>query len=135
MHKRNLKGNLHRSKRSLKTTRVYENEVIKLNTLKTRRLVRVILKRNDLMFPKRMEKSRSKTLLESLEVLKKEKDFSNLEFQKLVLENKNLCEKVISLEKCIEDYNDLKKKVNDLTICIEKFTKVKENFEKFLGSQ
>ncbi|KAI5676268.1 hypothetical protein M9H77_07218 [Catharanthus roseus] len=44
MHKRSLKGNLQRSKRSLKTTRVYEHEVIKLNTLKTRRLVRGILK-------------------------------------------------------------------------------------------
>ncbi|KAI5653000.1 hypothetical protein M9H77_30187 [Catharanthus roseus] len=53
----------------------------------------------------------NKTLLESLEVLKKEKDFSNIEFQKLVLENKNLFGKVLSLEKCIEDYNDLKKKL------------------------
>ncbi|KAI5673360.1 hypothetical protein M9H77_13724 [Catharanthus roseus] len=44
MHKRSLKGNLHRSKRSLKTIRVYEDEVIKLNTLKTKRLVRGILK-------------------------------------------------------------------------------------------
>ncbi|KAI5648664.1 hypothetical protein M9H77_34669 [Catharanthus roseus] len=35
----------------------------------------------------------NKTLFESLEVLKKEKDFSKLEFQKIVLENKNLCEK------------------------------------------
>ncbi|KAI5668551.1 hypothetical protein M9H77_18404 [Catharanthus roseus] len=35
----------------------------------------------------------NKTLLESLEVLKDEKDFSNKEFQELVLENKNLCEK------------------------------------------
>ncbi|KAI5671869.1 hypothetical protein M9H77_12233 [Catharanthus roseus] len=35
----------------------------------------------------------NKTLFESLELLKKEKDFSKLEFQKLVLENKNLCEK------------------------------------------
>ncbi|KAI5657528.1 hypothetical protein M9H77_26321 [Catharanthus roseus] len=52
----------------------------------------------------------NKTLLESLEVLKKEKDFSNLEFQKLVIESKNLCEKVLSLEKCMVDYNDLKKK-------------------------
>ncbi|KAI5666729.1 hypothetical protein M9H77_16582 [Catharanthus roseus] len=43
MYKRSLKGNLHRSKRSLKTTRVYEDEVIKLNTLKTR-LVRGIFK-------------------------------------------------------------------------------------------
>ncbi|KAI5671639.1 hypothetical protein M9H77_12003 [Catharanthus roseus] len=139
MHKINLKGNLQRSKRSLKTTRVYEDEVIKLNTLKTRRLVR----RKDLLFLKRMEESKklinflndnlklvceNKTLLESLEVLKKEKDFLNLEFQKFVLENKNLCEKVLSLEKCMEDYNDLKKKVSDLTICIEKFTKGKENF-------
>ncbi|KAI5661780.1 hypothetical protein M9H77_21103 [Catharanthus roseus] len=38
MHKRSLNGNLHRSKISLKTTRVYEHEVVKLNTLKTRRL-------------------------------------------------------------------------------------------------
>ncbi|KAI5681237.1 hypothetical protein M9H77_02464 [Catharanthus roseus] len=44
MHKRSLEGNLQRSKRSLKTTRAYENEVIKLNTLNTRRLVRCILK-------------------------------------------------------------------------------------------
>ncbi|KAI5672373.1 hypothetical protein M9H77_12737 [Catharanthus roseus] len=54
----------------------------------------------------------NKTFLESLEVLKKEKDFSNLEFQKLVLENKNLCEKVLYLKKFMEDYNDLKKKRN-----------------------
>ncbi|KAI5653543.1 hypothetical protein M9H77_30730 [Catharanthus roseus] len=40
MHKRSLKGNLQRSKRSHKITRDYEDEVIKLNTLKTRRLVR-----------------------------------------------------------------------------------------------
>ncbi|KAI5662672.1 hypothetical protein M9H77_21995 [Catharanthus roseus] len=40
MHKRNIKGNLQRSKISLKTTRFYEDEVIKLNTLKTRRMVR-----------------------------------------------------------------------------------------------
>ncbi|KAI5677600.1 hypothetical protein M9H77_08550 [Catharanthus roseus] len=52
----------------------------------------------------------NKTLLESLEVLKNEKDFSNKEFQKLVLENKNLCEKVFSLEKCMVEYNDLKKR-------------------------
>ncbi|KAI5682241.1 hypothetical protein M9H77_03469 [Catharanthus roseus] len=162
MHKRSLKGNLQRSKRSLKTTKVHEDEVIKLNTLKTRRLVRSILKvpfimRNDLLFPKRMEESRrnkelknkidillndnsklickNKTLLESLEVLKKEKEFSNLEFQKLILENKNLFEKVLSLEECMEDYNDLKKNVSDLTICIEKFTKEKEIFEELLGSQ
>ncbi|KAI5681144.1 hypothetical protein M9H77_02371 [Catharanthus roseus] len=38
MHKRSLKGNLQRSKRSLKTTRLYEDEVIKLKTLKTRRM-------------------------------------------------------------------------------------------------
>ncbi|KAI5657868.1 hypothetical protein M9H77_26661 [Catharanthus roseus] len=44
MNKRNLKGNLYRSKRSLKTTRVYEDEVIKLNTFKTRKLVGGILK-------------------------------------------------------------------------------------------
>ncbi|KAI5662104.1 hypothetical protein M9H77_21427 [Catharanthus roseus] len=43
MNKRSVKGNLQRSKRSLKTTRVYEDEVIKLNTLKTRRIVRGIL--------------------------------------------------------------------------------------------
>ncbi|KAI5661678.1 hypothetical protein M9H77_21001 [Catharanthus roseus] len=52
MHKRSLKCNLHRSKRSLKTTRVYEDEVIKLNTLKTRRLKigRLILKTGRLVF-------------------------------------------------------------------------------------
>ncbi|KAI5663662.1 hypothetical protein M9H77_22985 [Catharanthus roseus] len=38
MHKRSLKGNLQRSKRSLKTTRFYEDKVIKLKTLKTRRM-------------------------------------------------------------------------------------------------
>ncbi|KAI5681551.1 hypothetical protein M9H77_02779 [Catharanthus roseus] len=43
MYKRSLKGNLHRRKRSLKTIRVYEDEVIKLNNLKTRRLVTGIL--------------------------------------------------------------------------------------------
>ncbi|KAI5672742.1 hypothetical protein M9H77_13106 [Catharanthus roseus] len=79
----------------------------------------------------------NKTLFESLEILKKEKDFSKLEFQKLALENKKLCEKVLSLEKCMVDYNDLKKKVSDLTLCVEKFTKGKgkENFEKLIGSQ
>ncbi|KAI5659361.1 hypothetical protein M9H77_28154 [Catharanthus roseus] len=46
----------------------------------------------------------------NLEILKKEKDISKLEFQKLVLENKKLCEKVLSLEKCMVDYNDLKEK-------------------------
>ncbi|KAI5668538.1 hypothetical protein M9H77_18391 [Catharanthus roseus] len=35
-----LKGNLQRRKRSLKTTKLYEDEVIKLKTLKTRRMVR-----------------------------------------------------------------------------------------------
>ncbi|KAI5652385.1 hypothetical protein M9H77_29572 [Catharanthus roseus] len=40
---RSLKGNLQRNKRSLKTTRDYEDEVIKLNTLKTRIIVRDIL--------------------------------------------------------------------------------------------
>ncbi|KAI5671469.1 hypothetical protein M9H77_11833 [Catharanthus roseus] len=44
MHKISIKGNLHRSKRLLKTTRAYEDDVIKLNTLKRRRLVRGILK-------------------------------------------------------------------------------------------
>ncbi|KAI5652393.1 hypothetical protein M9H77_29580 [Catharanthus roseus] len=76
----------------------------------------------------------NKTLLESLEVLKKEKDFSNMEFQKLVIENKNLCEKVLFLEKCMVDYNDLKKKVSDLTMCIVKFTNGK-NFEILFGAQ
>ncbi|KAI5656264.1 hypothetical protein M9H77_25057 [Catharanthus roseus] len=42
--------------------------------------------------------------------LKNEKDVSNIKFQKLVIENKSLCEKVLSLEKCTVDYNDLKKK-------------------------
>ncbi|KAI5671395.1 hypothetical protein M9H77_11759 [Catharanthus roseus] len=40
MHKRSLKGNLQRSKRSLKTTRFYEDEVIKLRTLKTGRILK-----------------------------------------------------------------------------------------------
>ncbi|KAI5663849.1 hypothetical protein M9H77_23173 [Catharanthus roseus] len=40
MHKRSLKGNLQKRKISLKTTRVYEDEVIKLNTLKIRKIVR-----------------------------------------------------------------------------------------------
>ncbi|KAI5671661.1 hypothetical protein M9H77_12025 [Catharanthus roseus] len=40
MLKRSLKKNLQRSKRSLKTTRFYEYEVIKLKTLKTRRMLR-----------------------------------------------------------------------------------------------
>ncbi|KAI5681713.1 hypothetical protein M9H77_02941 [Catharanthus roseus] len=40
MHKRSLKGNLQRSKRSLNPTKVNKDEVIKLNILKTRRLVR-----------------------------------------------------------------------------------------------
>ncbi|KAI5663661.1 hypothetical protein M9H77_22984 [Catharanthus roseus] len=39
MHKRSLKGNLQRNKRSLKTTRFYEDKVIKLKTLKTRRMI------------------------------------------------------------------------------------------------
>ncbi|KAI5671662.1 hypothetical protein M9H77_12026 [Catharanthus roseus] len=39
-HKKILKENLQRSKRSLKTTRFYEDEVIKLKTLKTRRMPR-----------------------------------------------------------------------------------------------
>ncbi|KAI5675672.1 hypothetical protein M9H77_06622 [Catharanthus roseus] len=40
MHRRSLKDNLRRSKRSLKITRLYEDEVNKLKTLKTRRIVR-----------------------------------------------------------------------------------------------
>ncbi|KAI5682076.1 hypothetical protein M9H77_03304 [Catharanthus roseus] len=40
MYKKSLKGNLQRSRRSLKTSRFYENEVIKLKTLNTRRIVR-----------------------------------------------------------------------------------------------
>ncbi|KAI5677469.1 hypothetical protein M9H77_08419 [Catharanthus roseus] len=77
----------------------------------------------------------NKAILESLEVLKKEKECSNDDFQKLVLENKNLCEKFSFLEKCLIDYDVLKKKMSDLTLCVEKFTKGKENFEKLLGSQ
>ncbi|KAI5682077.1 hypothetical protein M9H77_03305 [Catharanthus roseus] len=57
----------------------------------------------------------NKTLLESLEVLKNEKDVSNIDFQILVIENKNLCEKVLSHEKCMVDYNDLKKKMKMAT--------------------
>ncbi|KAI5652617.1 hypothetical protein M9H77_29804 [Catharanthus roseus] len=52
----------------------------------------------------------NKTLLESLEVVKKESDSSKLEFEKLILENNDLCEKVFSFEKCMVDYDDLKKK-------------------------
>ncbi|KAI5676229.1 hypothetical protein M9H77_07179 [Catharanthus roseus] len=37
----------------------------------------------------------SKALLESLEVVKRESDSSKLEFQKLILENKDLCEKSV----------------------------------------
>ncbi|KAI5650391.1 hypothetical protein M9H77_36396 [Catharanthus roseus] len=81
--------------------------------------------------PKAIEKE--KGALEAR--LEKEKDCSNNEFQKLVLENKNVCEKISSLEKCLVDYEVLKKKVNDLTLCIERFTQGKENFEKLLGSQ
>ncbi|KAI5653172.1 hypothetical protein M9H77_30359 [Catharanthus roseus] len=55
----------------------------------------------------------NKTLHEPLEGLKNEKDVSNIEFKKLVLKNKNLCEKVLSLDKCMVDYNDLKKKIKD----------------------
>ncbi|KAI5681712.1 hypothetical protein M9H77_02940 [Catharanthus roseus] len=62
----------------------------------------------------------NKSILQSLEVLKKEKERSNNDFQKLAIGNKNLCEK---------------KKVNDLTLCIERFTQGKENFEELLGSQ
>ncbi|KAI5657653.1 hypothetical protein M9H77_26446 [Catharanthus roseus] len=77
----------------------------------------------------------SKAILESLEVLKKQKECSNNDFQKLLLEYKNLCEKISSPEKCLIDYEVLKKKVNDLTLCIERFTQGKENFEKLLGLQ
>ncbi|KAI5648558.1 hypothetical protein M9H77_34563 [Catharanthus roseus] len=40
MHKRSLKHDLQRRKRSLKIARLYEDEVIKLKTLKIRRMVR-----------------------------------------------------------------------------------------------
>ncbi|KAI5681822.1 hypothetical protein M9H77_03050 [Catharanthus roseus] len=40
MHKKSLKGNLQRNKKSLKTTRFYEDEVIKLKTLKTKSMAR-----------------------------------------------------------------------------------------------
>ncbi|KAI5652976.1 hypothetical protein M9H77_30163 [Catharanthus roseus] len=39
MHKRSLKDDLRRSKRPLKITRLYEDKVIKLKTLKTRRML------------------------------------------------------------------------------------------------
>ncbi|KAI5663296.1 hypothetical protein M9H77_22619 [Catharanthus roseus] len=77
----------------------------------------------------------NKSLLESLEILKNERECSNNDFQILALENKKLCEKVHTLEKSMVDYDVLKEKVSDLTICVEKFTKGKENFEKLLGSQ
>ncbi|KAI5662040.1 hypothetical protein M9H77_21363 [Catharanthus roseus] len=64
----------------------------------------------------------NKTLLESLEILKNEKECSNKNFQKLVLENKNLCEKVSSLEKCLIDYESLKKKLS--------FNRIKEAYLK-----
>ncbi|KAI5675635.1 hypothetical protein M9H77_06585 [Catharanthus roseus] len=233
MHKRSLKGNLYRSKRSHKTTRVYEHVVIKLNTSKTRRLVRGILKEksswsfiliiiqrrrkeelvetnivlylsflklicivekgpyvpqkdgkvkkvgefnefdarkmtlnfqalNILSYaldaneynrlsgcdsaheitnhlvadcPKAIEKEKG-ALEAQLEAIKKKKkgngligardqdssegeEKANMCFMALendnfknFLENKNLCEKVLFLEKCMEDYNDLKKKVH-----------------------
>ncbi|KAI5661782.1 hypothetical protein M9H77_21105 [Catharanthus roseus] len=58
--------------------------------------------------PKAIENEKG-ALEAKLEAIKKRrKDFSNKEFQKIVLENKNLCEKVLSLEKCMVDYNDLK---------------------------
>ncbi|KAI5656716.1 hypothetical protein M9H77_25509 [Catharanthus roseus] len=59
----------------------------------------------------------NKTLLASLEVVKKESDSSQREFQKLTLENKDLCEKVFSLEKCMVDYDDFKKKGDIATYC------------------
>ncbi|KAI5653256.1 hypothetical protein M9H77_30443 [Catharanthus roseus] len=46
------------------------------------------------------------------------KKCSNDDFQKLVLENKNLCEKISFLEKCLIDYDVLKKKVSDLTLSL-----------------
>ncbi|KAI5667487.1 hypothetical protein M9H77_17340 [Catharanthus roseus] len=48
-----------------------------------------------------------------------------------IYENKNLYEKVSSLEKCLVDYGVLKKKVDDLTLCIEKFTQGKEILKNF----
>ncbi|KAI5672446.1 hypothetical protein M9H77_12810 [Catharanthus roseus] len=60
----------------------------------------------------------NKAILESLEVVKNEKECSNVDFQKLVLENKNRCEKISFLEKCLTDYDVLKKKMSDLTLCI-----------------
>ncbi|KAI5648970.1 hypothetical protein M9H77_34975 [Catharanthus roseus] len=40
MHKKSLNDNLQKSKRSLKITMLYEDEVIKLKTLNTRRIIR-----------------------------------------------------------------------------------------------
>ncbi|KAI5676490.1 hypothetical protein M9H77_07440 [Catharanthus roseus] len=77
----------------------------------------------------------NKSLLESLEILKNERECSNNDFQVLALENKRLCKKIHTLEKSMVDYDVLKEKVSDLTICVEKFTKGEENFEKLLASQ
>ncbi|KAI5670898.1 hypothetical protein M9H77_11262 [Catharanthus roseus] len=66
--------------------------------------------------PQAIEKEKG-ALKAKFEALKKrKKECSNKNFQKLVLENKNLCEEVSSLEKCFIDYESLKKKVNDLTL-------------------
>ncbi|KAI5682331.1 hypothetical protein M9H77_03559 [Catharanthus roseus] len=85
--------------------------------------------------PKAIEKEK-RALKAKLEAIKKKKKgLLKQRISKTCFREKNLCKKVLSLEKCMVDYNDLKKKVNDLTMCIEKLTKRKENFEKLLGSQ
>ncbi|KAI5647883.1 hypothetical protein M9H77_33888 [Catharanthus roseus] len=62
--------------------------------------------------PKALEKEKGalEAKLEALKKKKKEKECSNDDFQKLVLENKNLCERISFLEKCLIDYDVLKKK-------------------------
>ncbi|KAI5649927.1 hypothetical protein M9H77_35932 [Catharanthus roseus] len=83
----------------------------------------------------------NKAILESLEVLKKEKECSNDDFQKVVLENKNLCERISFLEKCLIDYDVLKKKVNNTlsnqplyTQAMEEHAMEEEEFEEKQGN-
>ncbi|KAI5681143.1 hypothetical protein M9H77_02370 [Catharanthus roseus] len=64
MHKRSLKDNLRRSKRSQKTTRVYGDEVIKLNTLKTRRLKNLLGASSLIIFQRRRKRELVKTVIQ-----------------------------------------------------------------------
>ncbi|KAI5657295.1 hypothetical protein M9H77_26088 [Catharanthus roseus] len=86
MHKRSLKGNLHRSKRSLKTTRVNEDEVIKLHALKTR-LVRDILRGlNCCKSTSFCSSSKNYCKMKSLAAIQKPPEIKNpIEFKKVKL--------------------------------------------------